>query len=239
MIKQFAIIGLDNFGLEVLEELIPIDCEIMVIDKDKELIESIKDKVTSAYIADVMNEETIRRLIPENVMEAVIVDLGNKTEVSILICNYLKKLNIPEIIAKANTKQHGEILEIVGATKVVYPNREAAKRIVPSLLSSQLFNYMPLNDDFVIAEIKMPSKFFGESIINSAIRKKHGINIIAIRENKESEFIHFIPPHTINESDIYLVAGDEIDIANFTGSGYGTASKKGLSKLLLNIFRVR
>jgi len=89
--RQYAIIGVSKFGLYMLEELLKVDCEILVIDKKKELVESLKDKVTTAYIADAINEETIGRLVPETI-DAAIIDLGDRIEVSILVTNYVKKL---------------------------------------------------------------------------------------------------------------------------------------------------
>jgi trk system potassium uptake protein TrkA len=84
--KQFALIGMDNFGRRVLEELILLDCEILLIDRDREVIEFYKDQVTEAYIADVINQETMERLLPDDV-DVVILDLGNNIEASILAVN--------------------------------------------------------------------------------------------------------------------------------------------------------
>ena len=111
--KQFAIIGLDTFGKRILEELIETGSEILIIDKDRDVIEYYKDKVTSAFIADALNEEIIRKLIPDTI-DAAIIDLGDAVEVSILVTNYLKKIGVKEIVAKAESNEHGEILTLVG-----------------------------------------------------------------------------------------------------------------------------
>ena len=164
--KQYAIIGMSNFGKSMLDELTKIDCEILVIDKDRELVESLKDRVDSAFIADAINEETIQRLIP-NTIDAAIVDLGDRIEVSILVTNYLKKMGVKKIIAKAESNEHGEILQIIGADHVVFPNKEAAKRLAPMILSDALFNYFPIGEDLVIAEVRMPDKYADNTIIEA------------------------------------------------------------------------
>jgi len=114
--KQFALIGISKFGRRVLEELIDTGCEILIVDKDRAVVETYKEQVTSAYIADVLNEETIRKIIPKTI-DAAVVDLGDNIEASILVTNYLKKMGIREIIVRAESNEHGEILELVGASQ--------------------------------------------------------------------------------------------------------------------------
>ncbi len=212
--KQFAIIGLSRFGRRVLEELLDTNTEILIIDKDREVIDFYKDKVTTAYIADAINEEIIRRLVPPNI-DAAIVDLGDRLEVSILVTNYLKKIGVKEIIAKAETDDHGEILELVGATRIVLPNKEAAKRIVPLLISSLVFSYLPISADFVIAEIKVPPTLVGKSLIQVDFRRKHRINVIAFRKIDVENYALFSPEYRLKEDDILLVGGSEQDIGAF------------------------
>ena len=151
--KQFAIIGLGAFGVRMLEELLTITDEIIIIDKDKEIINKYKDFAKSAYVTDAINEIALTKIIPPEI-DAVIVDLGGKIEVSIMTTNYLKKMGIKDIVVKAQTDEHGEVLTMVGATKVVFPDQEAAKRITPMLASSLLFNFMPISANLALAEVK-------------------------------------------------------------------------------------
>ena len=216
--KQFAIIGISTFGKRVLEELVEIDCEVILIDKSSELVELYKDSVTNAYIADVINEETINKLIPDDI-DAVVVDLGDNIEASILVTRYLKNKQIKNIIVKAETDQHGEILEIVGADHVIFPNREAAIRVVPMLVSSLLFNYMSIGNGLVMAEILVPDRLIGQSLIEANIRAKSGINVVAIRnEQKGDGFDFFSPEVRLQTGDILLVVGKELNVNTFAES---------------------
>ncbi|MBN1524252.1 MAG: TrkA family potassium uptake protein [Spirochaetales bacterium] len=209
--KQFAIIGIDSFGKRVLDELIEADCEILIIDKSREVVDFYKDRVASAFIADVLNEETIQKLIPRTI-DAAIIDLGGNREASILVTNYLKKMGIREIIAKAESNEHGEILEVVGATKVVFPSKEAAKRIAPLLLSSILFSYLPISEDFIIAEIKVPERFIGKTLLEINLRKEYGLNVIALRKEEGQAYMLFTPEHILQRDEVFLVGGIEADI---------------------------
>lgn len=222
--KQYAIIGMSNFGRFMLEEFEKIDCELLVIDKKRELIETIKERVTSAFIADAINEETINRLIPDTI-DAAIIDLGESIEVSILVTNYLKKMGIRQVVAKAESAQHGEILDIIGADVVVFPNREAAKRLAPMIISDAIFAYFPIGEDLVIAEISVPEYLEGKTVIEADLRKTSGINIIARKEN--NSYQQFITgDYTFTTGEIMLVSGSPANIEIFTGIKIGSREEK-------------
>ena len=59
--------------------------------------------MTAAYIANVLNEETVTRLVPPDI-DAVVVDLGDKIEASILVTQYLSKLGVGKIIVKSGNR---------------------------------------------------------------------------------------------------------------------------------------
>lgn len=233
--KQFAIIGVSTFGKRVLDELVEADCEVILIDKRRELIDLYKDSVTSAYIADVINEETINKLIPVDI-DAVVVDLGDNIEASILVTKYLKNINIRNIVVKAETDQHGEILEIVGADHVVFPYREAAIRVIPMLVSSLLFNYMSIGNGLVMAEILVPETFIGQSLIEANIRANRGINVVAIRNEETGDSFNFSTPEMrLQIGDVLLVVGKEQDVTSFAEAEL-LERKKGFGNLFQFLF---
>jgi trk system potassium uptake protein TrkA len=229
--KQFAIIGLATFGRRVLDELLEAECELLIIDKDEEVINLYKDQVMNAYIADVLNEETIRKLVPKT-LDAAVIDLGDNIEASILVTNYLKKMGIQTIIVKAESTQHAEILELVGASRVIFPNKEAAKRITPLLLSSLIFSYLPISEDFIIAEIKVPEKYLGKTLLEINLRKMFGLNVIALRKEDTQTYTLFTPDHILQADEIFLIGGREEDIISFAEVPLPEARKgiKGLFK---------
>ncbi len=214
--KQFAIIGLGSFGLRMLEELLTITNEIIIIDKDRDIIDKYKDIAKAAYITDAINENALLKIIPEEI-DAVIVDLGGKIEVSIMTTNYLKKMGIKEIIVKAQTDEHGEVLTMVGATKVIFPDREAAKRITPMLASSALFNFMPISANLALAEVRVNENCLGKTLLDANLRKTFGLNVVAMRKGDKGDFFFISDPtYSFVEDDILLVAGDEEHINKFS-----------------------
>jgi trk system potassium uptake protein TrkA len=238
--KQFAVIGLDNFGRRVVDELLDADCEILIVDKDEEVINLYKDRVANALIADVLSESTIRKIIPKTI-DAAVIDLGDNVEASILVTNYLKKMGVKTIIVKAESNEHAEILELVGASRVVFPNKEAAKRMTPLLLSSLIFSYLPISEDFIIAEVKVPERYAGKTLLEINLRKMFGLNVIAFRKDDGQSYTLFTPEHILSREEIFLIGGREEDIIQFaevplpeTKKGIKGAFKKFFSRFSKN-----
>lgn len=228
--KQFAILGLGYFGKNVLDELLDMDVDILLIDKDREVIEAYRDAPVSAVVMDVLNEASLRHALPASV-DAVVIDFGDKIEASILATSYCRKMGIAKIVVKAETEGHAEILELVGATKIVFPNREAAKRIVPLMLSSVLLNYLPVSGNLIIAELEVPKLFVGKTVVDAELRKKYGLNLISVKNHLE-EYGLFAPDYRFRQGDIALVSGTDEALEAFTGRAVDPRGKeKGLHSL--------
>ena len=213
-----AVIGLGTFGSRVTEALLDTDTELVILDKDRDIVEKYKNSVTNAYITDAISDSTLKKVVPPDV-NAAVVDLGSQLETSILVTNHLKKLGVPQIIVKARSDEHGEILKLVGATKVIYPDLDAAVHLVPMILSESLFNYMPVSQNFSIAEIKIKDSQDGKTLAESRLRQDYGLNIIGFHAENSQEI------QTITSADfvlsskmIFLVAGTPDSIMNYTKS---------------------
>jgi trk system potassium uptake protein TrkA len=236
--KQFAIIGLGAFGVRMLEELLTITDEIIIIDKDKEIINKYKDFAKAAYVTDAINEVALTKIIPPEI-DAVIVDLGGKIEVSIMTTNYLKKMGIKDIVVKAQTDEHGEVLTMVGATKVVFPDQEAAKRVTPMLTSSLLFNFMPISANLALAEVKANEFCVGKTLLEANLRKAFGLNVVAMRKVDNEEFFFISDPsYVFTLKDVLLVAGSEDNIAKFSKEEKVVARKRP-GNIFKNLFPKR
>jgi trk system potassium uptake protein TrkA len=235
MKKQLAIIGLSSFTSRILEQLESFNCEILLIDKDPAIIEAYKNRVHQAFIADVLNEQTIGKLIPPDIY-AVIVDPGDRIEVSILVTNYLKKLGVKKIFVRAETDEHGEILNLIGAEHVVYPNREAAMRLAPILLSSHLLSYMPISSEMVLAEVQVPPIILGLKLVESGIRDKMKLNVVGLRGEKTgSEYVFVAPDYVFQEGDVLLIAGAEKDVQDFSDAAV-INNKPGFTSMFNRFF---
>lgn len=216
MANQYAIIGLGNFGISVLEKLHQITNEIIIIDKDASVIERFKNLSKKAHIVNLRSSDIIEQVLGETV-DTAIIDIGNDIEAAVIIITTLKKLMVKHIIVCCDTNEQGQIYSIVGATQIIIPAIEAAERVVPLLLSSNLLNYSPIGRSLVLAEIKIPEKYVGKTLIESKFRQYFGVNVVAIRKPDSDDYFYFEPTYKLEIEDVILCVGSIENIEKFLG----------------------
>ena len=210
--KRVVVVGLGIFGFNIAKDLYENGLEVIAIDKNKEVIQKIKDFSTKAILADATEKEILEDIgiDPDDV---VIISFGEDLAASTLLTLHLKELKVKEIIVKAPNEDHKRILERVGATEVIIPEREMASKVAKSLISPNVLDYIPLSQDYTICEIAPPASFLGKTIGDLQLRKKHHIGVIASRDVLTDQ-IQMIPAadFVIKDSDILVVIGKEKDI---------------------------
>ena len=215
--KKFAIMGLGTFGVRMLDELIKIGAEVIIIEQNKDLIEMYKPKASSAIVLEEISELSVRKILPSKV-DTVIVDFGRKVELSVISTTILKNLGIANIVVRAQSDEHGRLLKTVGATRIIYPDSEAAKRTTPILAADLLLKFMPISKNLALAEVGIEARYVGKSLAESNIRKDMGVNIIARRKKESEDFIFMDDPeYKFEDDDVLLVVASEEHIYNFSG----------------------
>ena len=210
--KRVVVIGLGIFGFNIVKDLYENGFEVVAIDKNKEIIQKIRDFSTKAILADGTDKEVLESIgIQED--DVVIVSFGEDLAASTLITLHLKEMKIKNIIVKAPNEDHKHVLEKVGATEVIIPEREMADKVAKSLISPNVLDYIPLSDEYTICEIVPPSSFMGKSIAELHLRSKHHIEVIAVRETLP-ERLTMVPraDFVIKDSDVLVVIGKGEDI---------------------------
>jgi len=211
-VKRVVVIGLGIFGFHIAKELYESGMEVIAIDKSKEVIQKIKDFSSKAVVADAREKEVLESIgIREE--DIVIVSFGEDLSSSTLLTLHLKELNVKRIIVKAPNEDHKRILQKVGATEVIIPEREMAGKVAKSLISPNVIDYIPISEDYNISEIAPPASFIGKSIAELNLRNRYHIEVIAIRDVL-SDKITLVPlaSSVIKDSDILVVIGKEPDI---------------------------
>lgn len=212
---QIAIIGLGSFGIRMLEELNEIDCEVIILDKDQNVIDKYKDFARSAFVTDAINKTALQKCIPQDI-DVAIVDLGDNLEGAIMTTNYLHKMGIKKIVTKAHENEHGEVLKLVGATNVVYPDLDAAQRLTPMLASKELFNYMQVSEHLSLAEVGVIEEIEGKTLVEANVRQVYKLNVVAVRKSSDQDFAFVCSlDFRFDKNNILLVAGAEKDIYEY------------------------
>ena len=207
--RKIAIIGLSSFGFYLSKFLSEKRFYVMAIDYDETKIEKVKPFINKAVIADATDKEALESLNISD-FEVVIVSLGSHIDSSILVTLYLKELSVKEIIAKAVTEDHGKILNRIGATTVIFPEKDMALRVARRFTSDNILDAIPLSSDLSILELAPPTEFLGKTIAELKIRQKYGIQILVIKEViPDNRIIIPTPDHIIKDSDILICIGKD------------------------------
>jgi len=216
--KNFAIIGLGRFAQSMLTALVARKSSVIVIDNDDEKVQWARDLATSVLKADATDFALLREVLPEKI-ECAVVDTGReKLMRSILITNHLKKLEVPEIIVHALSPEHAEILKIVGATRSVFPEEEAAERVAGIMAGRGRLDYFPVSEQFSIVEISPPVEWLDESLEKLQVRRHNQVNVIAVRNRNNEQSWRFPDPRAkLTTSDIVLIAGKVKDLERMGG----------------------
>ncbi len=209
MKKICAVIGLGRFGFHLTKSLYERGNEVLAIDRSKDVVQKVKDHCSKAVMADATDRETMEALNIFDVDFAV-VGLGSPLDHSVLVTLHLREMGIKEIIVKAISEEHGKILQMLGASEVVYPEKDMAMKLAASLSSPNLLDHLPLMPGFSIVELACPNSFVGKTIKELQLRNNYGIQIIAIKELVPERISSMpTPDFTLKDSDILVIMGSD------------------------------
>ncbi|HEX3011187.1 MAG TPA: TrkA family potassium uptake protein [Syntrophomonadaceae bacterium] len=209
--KQFAVIGLGRFGDSLIRELISHGYEVLAIDVDNERVNESAEVATQAVQADAMDEQALKQLGIRN-FDVVVVAIGHNIQANILTTIILKEMGVKKVIAKAENKLHGKVLEKIGADLVIYPERDMAVKLARTLISKNILEEIKLSSDYSIIELIAPKVYADKSIKDLKLRQKTGITILAIKQGNDI-LVSPGPEQVISRGDIMVVLGRDEDLA--------------------------
>ncbi len=178
---RIAVLGVGNFGYFFARRLAAQKVEILVMDTDKEAVDEIGAFVTHAIVADCTNRDILQELDVASVDYAV-VSLGDTMDASILATLHLRSLGVRNIYVKAISDDHARILELIGATKIIHPEREVAESLAEALGKPNVLDFIPLGEDYSIIELEPASSFVGRSLEQLDLRNRFGVTVVGVKE---------------------------------------------------------
>lgn len=215
--KQFAVIGLGRFGTSLARTLVKMGHEVLAIDQDEKKVEGLAEEVTQAVQADALEDSTLKSLGIRN-FDVVVVAIGQDIQSNILVTLMLKEMGVQKVVAKASTDLQGKVLEKIGADIVVFPERDMGERVAHWLVSKNIIDLINLSPDYSLVELSAPQEIVGKTLLESELRKKYGITLLAIRRG--NDFI--ISPgarQVIEQGDILIVIGSNGRLKDLEAEG--------------------
>jgi trk system potassium uptake protein len=209
--KQFGVIGLGRFGSAMAMTLTELGHDVIGVDGDEARVQQLADVITHALQIDATDEKALRAAGIQDV-DVAVVSIGENIESSLLVVMQLRELKIETIVAKAVTPLHGRILEKLGVSRVIFPEREMAIRIAHSLVMPNVIDYIELSRDFSIVEVPAPEAFVGRTLKQLELRPRLGLTLIAIKRQADggAGVVTNIAPaadETIRDGDVLALLG--------------------------------
>lgn len=209
--RTYAVIGLGRFGSAVATTLAELGEEVIGIDSNEERVRALADVIAMAVQLEASDIKALREVGVQDVDTAVI-SIGENIEASLLVVMQVKELGVEKVIAKAVTPLHGRILQKLGVTRVIYPEREMAIRVAHSLVVPNVLDYIEVSKDFSIVEIAAPAQFVGHSLKELELRPRYGLTLIAIKRKGSGSMgeITIVAPtadERIEEGDLLSLLG--------------------------------
>lgn len=208
--KSILLIGLGRFGRHVAMKLNEMNHQVMAVDRNEKRVNAVLPYVTNAQIGDAANAEFLESLGPSN-FDVCIVAIGDDFQGSLETTSLLKELGAKLVVSRAARDVHAKFLLRNGADEIVYPEKQLADWTAIRYTADHILDYIELDAEHAIFEISVPDKWIGKSIIEVDVRKRHGINIMAIKNNGKMQ-MNVTPQTTFDPEDSILVLGNKKDI---------------------------
>ncbi len=208
--KTVLLIGLGRFGKHAAIKLNELDHQVMAIDKEEKRVDGVLPFVTNALIGDSTDEDFIKSLGVED-YDLCMVAVGNDFESSLTTTSLLKEHGAKLVISRAATDIQASLLLKIGADEIIYPEKQLASWAATRYTSDHIFDYFELTEDYAVFEVSVPESWSGKSIVNIDVRKKFGINILAIKRNGTLN-MNVTPDTLFRKGDRILVLGANDDV---------------------------
>lgn len=199
-----AVIGLGRFGRAIALELMATGTEVLGIDVDEEIVQSLNGQLTQVVRADTTKEEVLRQLAVD-AFDRVVVAIGSDVQSSILTTSILLGLGIPHIWAKAVSDAHGQILTQLGVAHVIYPDNDMGRRVA-HLVRGAALDYIEVDHDYAIVKMGPNKVVQGKRLGDTELRQQYGVTVMAVKRGDE-EWRNADAETVIELGDTVLIAG--------------------------------
>ncbi|HEV7298515.1 MAG TPA: TrkA family potassium uptake protein [Tepidisphaeraceae bacterium] len=211
--KRFVIIGLGNFGGSVAESLHARGHEVVVVDTNPNAVDRIAVHVTRAAVGDGRSLQVLERIGAKGA-DAGVVSTGDDIAASILSTMALKDLGVSDVYVKVISQDHARVMERIGVTETIFPERESALGLGTRMSGKALFSYTSLLPGFGVQEMAVPESWQGKTLRDLTLRQNFRVSIIAVHDVMTDQILPVPDPDAaLQDSDTLLVAGTEEDLS--------------------------
>jgi len=225
--KRFLIIGLGRFGMSLAETLFLEGAEVIAIDENMDRVEAIKDRVSHAVQLDSTDPDSLRSVGADRV-DAAIIAIGENFEASVVTTAILKELGLKEIVVRAYTERERKILELIGASRVIFVEDEMGRRLGKAISKHAILDYVELSPTHSLVQWEIQESLVGSSPADLGLAEEWGLDLLAVKKRDEASSIkvgwekekwslkfHPSPQDRFEKGEILILVGRNRDLHRF------------------------
>ncbi len=209
--QEYAVIGLGRFGTSLATTLVERGYYVLGVDRDPEIVQRIADSITQAVVLDSTDENALRA-VDITAFETVVVSIGHNFECNLMTTVALKSLGVRNVVCKARTQQHHDILLRVGADHVVLPEHDAGRRLAHVLSGPGVLDQLELEPGFSLTELRVPQSMVGHSLLESNLRRRCGVTVLLVKRGSALT-VTPEPNYVFQPDDLLVVIGNDDDLS--------------------------
>lgn len=220
--KRFAVIGLGHFGEHAARTLHEQGREVIALDADPDKVQRAAAHATLAAEIDATSYTALKN-VGVGEVDAAIISLGERMDVIILAALHVKDLGVPFIAVKALSEDHGRVLERIGVSQVIHPEKEMAIRLANKLARKDVIEYLPLMSGYSVTRVQAPPEFVGRSLRDLALRNTLNVNLVGIQHQDNTQpggrgQLNIVPraEDVILEGDMLILLGEDHHLDRIT-----------------------
>lgn len=210
--KNFAVFGLGRFGRNVALTLEELGYNVLGVDKDETVVAEMAQSLTKVVSFDIRDAYALNE---SDVSSFDVVIIASKSlEASLMATMLCKEFGVEKIIVKAIDERHAKMAEQLGATEIIFSERDTARQLARRLVSQNSSDLKEIDEDIGVLSLNVPKKFVGKNLIEAELRNKYNVNVVAI---KDGENILVTPPpnHVFKAGEKIFIVGTSDSLINF------------------------
>lgn len=180
--KTYAVLGLGRYGKAVAKELTDSGAEVLAVDTNQNIVNQAALELPYCKCANITDPEVFYQLGIGDV-DTVIIAMASNLEATVMAITLCKEAGVKNVIVKSGNETQSKIYTRLGADKVVFPENESGIRLAKNLLSAGFVDMIELSQDVSMVDLDVQADWVGKNLIQLNLRRKYGINIVAVRIN--------------------------------------------------------